>query len=630
MSEDRIKKPSPPAVQIIRHISEGAYTGFPKAIREVVNNAFDARATKVTLDFKKENSELTIWDNGTGVDEKTFDNEFLRISGSTKRLQGDTDPITGRPILGVFGVGVFAIAAVCEEALVETTLEGDAEGYIRKIDLKKFFDPRIQRDNLEDHLYSEHVKYFESKPEEHYTSIRLIGLKPEIQEQLNHKEEEPRKIRGINGLENFSQLKGIDWFTSELGLLIPVEYEKDFPVVGLKIDPIEKAREELKKFNFHVYVNSRKLLKPIRLGRRFSDKFSWPYEKITNEIPTDPEKLSSVTPIWSEPGAKIRFFGYIYEQSKQIFPGELRGLLIRVSHVGVKGYDRSFYKYTLSNLGPSANHISGEIYIEKGLESSIWQMNKDDFQQDLLDFKKLIQPIHKKIQEVRNEMGKRTSRVRKHKKAKEKPVEKPKTIRDALKQKSPLIDEMRKDIGAEEFKKYLPKKPDQTIDIWSSEIKQRIKKLATSASIPEEKSYLYEAMECFENNCLRATVVLFWNATIHRMHKKIEQRGFPAFDQALSNVAQSRAFSWFRQYTPKNCTSLEEFKDCVKDQEVLFAISGPGLGLMTVTECKLMGKDLQLRHSCAHPTNYQPNHREVLITIELLLQRILENSNFRV
>jgi hypothetical protein len=38
--------PEKPAVQLISHLSEGAYTSFPKAIKELVNNSFDAKLQK--------------------------------------------------------------------------------------------------------------------------------------------------------------------------------------------------------------------------------------------------------------------------------------------------------------------------------------------------------------------------------------------------------------------------------------------------------------------------------------------------------------------------------------------------------------------------------------------------------
>ena len=628
----KIRKPRPPAVQIIRHLSEGAYTSFPKAIREVVNNSFDAEATRVDLNFKKGFSELVITDNGTGVPEKAFDEEFLRISGSRRREHGVKSSFKDRPVLGIFGVGVLAIAAVCDEAIVRTTVKGEIKGYERRINFKKFFDKKLQREDLEDHYFSEHLGYFNSKPDEHFTIIRLINLRPQIQDQLNAKEKEARKTRGITGLESFSQLEGIEWFKSELGLLIPVEYEKDFPVYNDETNTIIDASEQLKGFDFHVFANDEEIRKHIKLGRRFSDKFSWEYEEFGPEVPTiGKEKLSTVTPIRSDPGDKVKFFGYIYEQSRQIFPIELRGLLIRVSHVGIKGYDTSFYNIARRrSLGAQANQISGEIFVEYGLDE-VLQMDKDDFKQQRLEFDNFIKPIHEKIHEIRKAMGRRTDRVRKGKKAKEKPIEKPTTIRDVLKQKSPFIDEMRKDVGAEEWKKLTPKKLDQTVTLWINEVGQRVKEFAASSSIPEEQSYLEEALKCLSTDCLRATVVLFWNATMHRIHKKIESLTFKAFDDALLNVAKSNIFKWFKEYKPKDCKNIEEFKSCVKDTEAIMSLSPSGLKLLPLTNCEqMLGSFLMLRDHCAHPTTSETNHKEVLYTLEFLLTRILENPDFQV
>ncbi len=43
--------PTETAVQLVSHLSEGAYTTFAKAVKELVINAFDADATEVHINL---------------------------------------------------------------------------------------------------------------------------------------------------------------------------------------------------------------------------------------------------------------------------------------------------------------------------------------------------------------------------------------------------------------------------------------------------------------------------------------------------------------------------------------------------------------------------------------------------
>ena len=42
MAQGKREYPDPVAVQLIAHLSEGAYTTFPKAVKELVVNSFDS------------------------------------------------------------------------------------------------------------------------------------------------------------------------------------------------------------------------------------------------------------------------------------------------------------------------------------------------------------------------------------------------------------------------------------------------------------------------------------------------------------------------------------------------------------------------------------------------------------
>ena len=53
MSKKTKEYPSATAVQLVSHLSEGAYTTFAKAVKELVINAFDADAPEVIITLNK-------------------------------------------------------------------------------------------------------------------------------------------------------------------------------------------------------------------------------------------------------------------------------------------------------------------------------------------------------------------------------------------------------------------------------------------------------------------------------------------------------------------------------------------------------------------------------------------------
>ncbi len=57
-----------------------------------------ARATRVDINFTDDFSVLEIRDDGLGVSSDEFKSEYLRISGSKRRLGGNIAPITNRSL----------------------------------------------------------------------------------------------------------------------------------------------------------------------------------------------------------------------------------------------------------------------------------------------------------------------------------------------------------------------------------------------------------------------------------------------------------------------------------------------------------------------------------------------------
>lgn len=102
---------------VLRELS-GVYQPFVKAVKEIISNAYDADAEAVGLYFKNEFSELTITDNGSGMNPIEFVRDYIRI-GKSLQKEGFTSK-KQRPRIGGKGIGFLAPARYCDYLVIRT------------------------------------------------------------------------------------------------------------------------------------------------------------------------------------------------------------------------------------------------------------------------------------------------------------------------------------------------------------------------------------------------------------------------------------------------------------------------------------------------------------------------------
>lgn len=600
--------PDKPAVQLISHLSEGAYTSFPKAIKELVNNSFDARATRVDLRFKEDLSVLTVADNGMGISPDEFRSQFLRISGSKRRLYGDTDTVTGRPIIGRLGIGVLAIAPVCEYAEVKSKRRGDSFGIHRRIPLKHLFDRNNELKNLEEFFYFEPLPDFRDDKGKQYTEITLFSLRPHIQHELKR-----IPTTGTKEWKSVSQVDGLYSFRWHLGLLVPINYENNFPVYAIDQQRFLKLRKELDSFNFKVFINGRELKKPICLRKHYFQECLWNYDK-----KTVPRKEFDVKIIESRDVSRVKYWGYIYDQTKQIFPVDLRGILIRIRQAGIKGYSKSLFEYP-TNIGPTMFSVSGEIFVDSGLEEAL-TMDKDDFKEEHPHFREIVKDIHDAIEEVRQNARTRSAALKKPPKKTKRTKEKVKDLKFTSE-----LKEIKKELG-KDWVHFFPIRPELSLKSVVRDLRKRIESLANFAVSSSEQDYLDEALRSFESKCFRAAIILCWSAGMDRILKKIESIGLNEFNEGARQLAQSRRFPWFSS-PPKSCNDMDEFRKGVRDIQICATLYQ--LRLLPQSYVESMKSFLTMRNNCAHPSGYAPTDGEAISCFTFILKNIFESSNFQ-
>jgi len=365
--------------KILADISSGIYRTPANALKELVSNAFDASAHRVFISTNAPYFDIfTCEDDGEGITAKEFEN-VLKIIGSSTKRAGGVEIKKGRPIIGKIGIGLLAVAQICHKFTVISKKTGEDTYFEATIDLKQFEE--VEKDKkywdgsgkislgnfqIEDELKDE------AGSNRHYTKIIMEDLKEGFRTKLL--EEEPKRIFKITEKavksgnllkfldsikkKNFNELSQYDQLIWELGILCPIEYIDKGPLPDNKILQFEVER--LKKYNFKAFVDGFEIRKPIlfptdgKLKEKDADYRIYPYISFSKKIGN----------------SKLSFTGYLFHQRKKIQPAELQGILIRIKGVAIGSYDRTFLHYPKAE-GPMFNQLSGEIFVEEGLEEAL-------------------------------------------------------------------------------------------------------------------------------------------------------------------------------------------------------------------------------------------------------------------
>jgi hypothetical protein len=366
--------------KILADVSSGIYRTPANALKEIVSNAFDAGAHRVFISTNAPYFDVfTCEDDGEGMAAKEFKQIMLRIGSSGKRAEGAICKETGRPIIGKIGIGMLSVAQICHKFSVMSKQKGADTYFHAKVDLKQFEEVEKEEGyfegkgqiNLGSYEIEEGLKD-EVGAERHYTKIVMEEVKDGFRTKLL--EEEPKRefkiaekaatsedfVAFLNSIKNkkFNEISQYDLLIWELGLLCPVEYVGGGPLPDNRIMREEISR--LKKYDFKVFVDGYEIRKPIvlptddELSKENVDYKIYPYISFREKVE----------------GSELRFTGYMFNQRKRIQPAELQGVLIRIKGVAVGSYDRTFLHYPKAE-GPMFSQLSGEVFVEKGLEEAL-------------------------------------------------------------------------------------------------------------------------------------------------------------------------------------------------------------------------------------------------------------------
>lgn len=385
------------AQRIIADISTGVYRSPAAAIKELVSNAFDADATKVSIATDAPRFRtLVVEDNGVGMSIDKFLDVMQHIGGSNKRITYQQSEIFKRPLIGRIGIGLLAVAQLGNRFYVSSSQRGKAKRFLAEINLEPYHKDAAALTSMQpggerDEVHIGAIKYVDDIPEEadlHYTVITIPDAKKGIFSELtglvrkavgaeevlavgkSHIKtfrEVVDTVQGSNRAD--SALDGYYYMLWELGLICPLNYLPKSPFDSSKRKIINASTIQIPKVkNFSVEVDGIELKRPQRFPNKVAEKYGSPDPIV---IPIDYDRKIA--------GRRLALSGYVYLQQPRIQPEELKGVHIRIRNVGIGNYDKSWLGYPF-NEGQKFGQITGEIYVDEGLEAAL-NIDRDSFRE---------------------------------------------------------------------------------------------------------------------------------------------------------------------------------------------------------------------------------------------------------
>jgi|694.fasta_scaffold51953_3 hypothetical protein len=345
--------------RIVQILSGSTYSNFPRAIKEIITNSYDADAENVWIDIDLKKEIITIKDDGHGMNEEDFA-FYLRIAGKTRKKDVHLTK-SKRQIIGQFGVGFLSALPFCQKYIIETKRKNTDEVVHATISSTEYFKPETSAVNVDEIPINGSTKKDSSVYHDQYTRIRLVGFSTLTKAFFDRLFSVGNKR---NTIYNYEPLELLQWQLSEY---LPLSYDL--------VKPLAKDLSSLfksdSKLPFKVHFNGRNLYRHIH----------------ANSILEFSDKVQTL--------GDIKFTYAILSSYEPIAPIEARYLMIRNLNVGV---ERTTFDLGLDGkvYGKLA-HLTGEVNIIEGLNELI-SVSRDKFN---------FSPSYEKLKEfLRQKMAK--------------------------------------------------------------------------------------------------------------------------------------------------------------------------------------------------------------------------------
>lgn len=342
--------------RIVGILSTSTYQNFPRALKEIITNSYDADAFEVSIKIDVDKELIIIEDNGKGMDSIDF-GYYLRIAAQ-RRQKNDNSTKLGRKIIGQFGVGFLSVFPFFKSYSIESTKEGSSNILYADIPLALYFDQHTSSLDVGSITINGGEKIMPNEKSKSYTRITLKGFN-ELTRSF-FKESKEKKSKGeVATYEGINKLK---WILSD-----------DLPL----------------KFK----------------DQRFNDIFNYPeYPPFTVIVNNEPlyrgvygdEILDTHSGEFTEIG-NIKFKYFICTPGHTVSPIAGRFIKIRNLNVGV-GEDRTDFSELRGGNRAKLNWLTGEVHIIDGMNDLI-KVSREGFNYSE-DYEKLKDFFNEKLNQL--------------------------------------------------------------------------------------------------------------------------------------------------------------------------------------------------------------------------------------
>ena len=398
--------------KILGHISEGLYRGPAGVLKELVSNAFDANARTVWISTGRPSFDVvSVQDDGDGMTLAKFQEVVSGGIGDSDKRSTNVQLINQRRVIGRLGIGILAVSQISHDFSIVSHARASQtafKAHVRMLDFRNEVLDNLGRSRSEagegqetqdtrfpvGHYAAEEIPF---DPKRAGLTITATEPTEGFRHQLSEDQPEPLPGTFLNFTRWSGEKGNLDtgpWYNKmvwQLASLAPISYMSNCNVGDDRNRIMTTVSKTLSEYDFSVVLDGIKLFKPVLLDG--------PAIEVQDGVPPEEDgpflfPLEFDRQVW---GARVKVRGYIYSSAgTALHPTDLRGILIRLKHVGISEYDKSFLGYRFTE-GPRFSWLTGELFVEEGLEDAL-TIGRDGFDVGHPHYIALRSWLHRELQ----------------------------------------------------------------------------------------------------------------------------------------------------------------------------------------------------------------------------------------
>ncbi|MFG1670963.1 ATP-binding protein [Streptomyces sp. Y7] len=118
---------------VVESLGINLYSNAAAVLSELVANAWDADANKVSIEWGDNGDEITIEDDGVGMTREELNERYLTVAYKKRDREGKISPRHNRPFMGRKGIGKLSVFSLAGEVEVYSAKSGERNGFRIKL-----------------------------------------------------------------------------------------------------------------------------------------------------------------------------------------------------------------------------------------------------------------------------------------------------------------------------------------------------------------------------------------------------------------------------------------------------------------------------------------------------------------